>query len=618
MRHIFLFIAVMLYAHASVGQIDTLQVLPEVILSDVKLREHSVGIAIQKVSDSILQQSRTSLTDVLKNNTSIYFRENGPGGVSSASFRGTNASQTAVVWNGININSQLTGQTDFNTISTNNYDNLDDRAGGGSIIYGSGAIGGSVHLNNEIQFYKRAETNISAGYGSFDTQVAHAKTRFSTDKFYVDVGADFQQSENDFDYLDTDNLFNANGQYENLDLNLNAGYLLSSNGDKTHILKLHHNTYVGNRNFSGTLTAPSNDAYEDRNTRTLVAWENLSKRYDGTLRLAHIYEQFRYFANNESDLNDLGKAARYLANYEGTLKIDSSKRLTFLGEINTISAAGASIEKASRTSAAAVGLWKHQVLSALSYEIQVRQEVVEDYRSPFLLGVGLDYAFAKAYKVSFNASRNYRVPTFNDTYWAGPGAMGNPDIQPETSKQAELGIARSKNNVSLGLRGFYIDTDDLIKWQPNSAGIWSAVNIADTQHYGAELSFKLDKKLGQHQFTATAAYAYTIAENTETNKQLIYVPKNKGTVGVSHNYSWLSSYVQGIYNGSVFTTTDNTSTVESSFVANAGLTAELFKSGNHRMILSAQINNVLNTNYQTVAFRPNPGRNFLIQTTYTF
>ena len=618
MRHIFFFIAVMLYAHASVGQIDTLQVLPEVILSDVKLREHSVGIAIQKISDSIIQQSRTSLTDVLKNNTSIYFRENGPGGVSSASFRGTNASQTAVVWNGININSQLTGQTDFNTISTNNYDNLDVRAGGGSIIYGSGAIGGSVHLNNEIQFYKHAETSISAGYGSFDTQVAHAKTRFSTDRFYVDLGADFQQSENDFDYLDTNDLFNDNGQFENLDINLNAGYLLSSDGDNTQILKLHHNSYVGDRNFSGTLTAPSNDAYEDRNIRTLLAWENLSKRYDGTLRLAHIYEQFRYFANNETDLNDLGKATRYLANYEGTLKIDQSKRLTFVGEINTISAAGASIEKASRTSASAVALWKHQVLAVLSYEIQVRQEVVEDYRSPFLLGVGLDYAFAKAYMLSFNASRNYRIPTFNDTYWAGPGAMGNPDIQPETSKQAELGISRSQNNITVGLRSFYIDTDDLIKWQPNTMGIWSPINIADTQHYGAEFSFKLDKKIGQHRLAASAEYAYTIAENAETNKQLIYVPKNKGTVGVSHNYSWLSSYVQGIYNGSVFTTTDNTSTVEDSFVANAGITAELFKHGNHKMTLSTQLNNVLNTNYQTIAFRPNPGRNFLIQTTYTF
>jgi len=618
MRHIFFFIAVMLCAHASVGQIDTLQVLPEVILSDLKLREHSVGIGIQKVSDSILQQSRTSLTEVLKNNTSIYFRENGPGGVSSASFRGTNASQTAVVWNGININSQLTGQTDFNTISTNNYDNLDVRAGGGSIIYGSGAIGGSVHLNNEIEFYKHIETRISGGYGSFDTQVGHVKTRFSTDRFYIDVGADFQESENDFDYLDTDDLFNENGQYENLDLNLNAGYLLSSDDNNTHILKLHHNTYIGDRNFSRTLTAPSNDAYEDRNTRTLLAWENLSKRYEGTLRLAHIYEQFRYFANNETALNDLGKATRYLANYEGTLKFDASKRLTFLGEINTISAVGASIESTSRTSASAVALWKHQLQKALSYEIQVRQEVVEDYSSPFLLGVGLDYAFAKAYKLSFNASRNYRIPTFNDTYWAGPGAIGNPDILPETSKQAEVGISKSQNNITVGLRGFYIDTDDLIKWQPNSAGIWSPINIADTQHYGAEFSFKLDKEIGKHLFAVTTQYAYTVAKNTETNKQLIYVPKNKGTLGVSHNYGLLSSYIQGVYNGNVFTTSDNTSEVPGSFVANAGISAALFENGNHKMILSTQINNILNTNYQTVAFRPNPGRNFLIQTTYTF
>ena len=149
-----------LCATSTRAQLDSLQVLPEVVVSDEKLRDFSPGLAIEKISDSVITKSSSSLTQLAQQETLIYLRENGPGGVSSPSLRGTTAQQTAVVWNGININSQLNGQTDFNTIATRNYDNISLRTGGGSIPYGSGAIGGSVHLNNDIRFGKRFELSL--------------------------------------------------------------------------------------------------------------------------------------------------------------------------------------------------------------------------------------------------------------------------------------------------------------------------------------------------------------------------------------------------------------------------------------------------------------------------
>lgn len=617
MRYVFLFIGVMLSAYTTSAQIDTLQVLPEVILSDLKLQDHRVGLALVKIKDSTLRRSRTSLTEVLRENTGIYFRENGPGGVSSASFRGTNAAQTAVVWNGININSQLTGQTDFNTISTRNYDNLDVRAGGGSIIYGSGAIGGSVHLNNDIRFGNRFENEITLGYASFDTQIAQAKTSYATDIFYIDLGGDYQTSENDFAYLGTDQ-FNENGQFENFNFNLNTAFLLSSSGKRKQLLKIHHNTYVGDRNFSGTLVAPSDDAYEDRNTRTLAIWERLGECYNSTVRLAHVFEQFRFFPNKDRDENAIGKVARYIANYEGTFIFDPRKRLTFLGEVNAISTAGSSIQSRTRTIASAVALWKHRLSKKLTYEVQARQEVVAEYNTPFLLGVGAEYAFAKAYQLSFNASRNYRIPTFNDLFWQGAGAVGNPDILPETSIQAEIGQAVALGDVLVDVRTFYINTNDLILWRPNASGIWSPINIAESEHYGAEVGFKYSKKIGEHHLQTRSAYTYTNARNTASGKQLIYVPAHKGVLGLSHQYKWLSSFMQGVFTDRVFTTTDNMTQVDGSIVANAGLTTTLFEAQENAFKITARINNVFNANYQTGAFRPNPGRNFLIQTSYTF
>ncbi len=149
---------------------DSVQVLDEIVLSDSKLINYASGVKKSVLNDSVLKQNSKSLTTLLAFNSNLYFKENGYGMVSSPSFRGTNASQTAVIWNGININSQLNGQTDFNTISTSNYNSIAIRSGGGSVQYGSGAIGGSIHLNNKLAFDSHFDNSVQISYGSFNTK----------------------------------------------------------------------------------------------------------------------------------------------------------------------------------------------------------------------------------------------------------------------------------------------------------------------------------------------------------------------------------------------------------------------------------------------------------------
>jgi iron complex outermembrane receptor protein len=95
--------------------------------------------SVLKLNDSIISKNQPSPA-LLNNNTTIYFKEMTWNGCLLHSFRGTTAQQTAVIWNGININSQLLGQTDFNTITTQDFNSIVVRAGGGSAIYGTSAI----------------------------------------------------------------------------------------------------------------------------------------------------------------------------------------------------------------------------------------------------------------------------------------------------------------------------------------------------------------------------------------------------------------------------------------------------------------------------------------------
>ena len=147
------------------SQKDTLVVnLKAFSLSFSKVNDFSKGYSSILITDSLGTRNIRSLTDVLKFNSFIYFKENGLGMVSSPSFRGTSAAHTAVIWNGININSQLNGQVDFNAISSNSYDKITVRSGGGSVLFGSGAIGGTVHLDNLINFSKEEKHKVLANY----------------------------------------------------------------------------------------------------------------------------------------------------------------------------------------------------------------------------------------------------------------------------------------------------------------------------------------------------------------------------------------------------------------------------------------------------------------------
>ena len=285
MKQIILFYFLLLFCGVARSQttLDSIQNLDVVLLSDVKLKQYAKGYKLTILGDSILRKNKTSLTDVLRFNSNIYFKENGYGMVSSASFRGTNASQTAVIWNGININSQLNGQVDFNTISSANYDNISIRSGGGSVQYGSGAIGGTVHLSNDLDFKSHFDSRAQVGMGSFDTQNVNYNGSFGNGKWSATIGAAYVSSENDYTFLGTDRR-NDNGAFDNLDLNLNLGYIIS---DKD-ILKLYHQNFRSDREFSATLLAPSNSKYETQEYRSMIDWTRMGNKYTSTLKAVHL------------------------------------------------------------------------------------------------------------------------------------------------------------------------------------------------------------------------------------------------------------------------------------------------------------------------------------------
>ncbi len=598
-RKIYPFIFLFYCCFSAVSQNNSINWLDEVRLSDVKLKQNSEGQFVKELDDSLIQQSEPLLTSLLKFNSPFFFRENGYGMVSSASVRGTGASQTAVVWNGININSQFTGQTDFNTINTRVFENISLKPGGGSVVYGSGAIGGTIHLNNDFSFDSRSKNSLQIGYGSFDTYQAAYNGNFSTEKTSVNIGIAGISSENDYKYTRTEKR-NENGDFYNVSLNASIARWI----DDSNILKFYSNYYKGDRGFSGTLNLPSNSKYEDRNSRNLLEWKSFLGNFISSLKLAWLQEEFKYYENQDSDNFSFGDAKTGIVKYDLGYEFSSDMKLNFIADYSNIKGEGSGIENDERKVGGFSALWSHHI-DKFSYQLSLRQEIASNYNSPLLFSAGGSYQFSENYLLRINSSRNFRIPTFNDLFWQ---AGGNKLLKPETSLQGEIGNEFTFDNFQINLTAYYINIDDLIRWIPGEDELWRPVNTTNVHNYGIEAFAGWTTNIGDNPLNISGNYAFTRSIDQETEKQLIYTPQHKISLTAGYKIEDFYIQLQSLYNGSIYTSSDNNYKLDSYKLVNLGVGYSISKKP--EILLDFQINNLFNENYQSLPSRIMPGRSY--------
>jgi len=573
-------------------------------LESVQLSDSYLNFAETKekilISDSILQRNGSSLSSLLNFNSLIYLKENGAGMVSSPSFRGTTASQTAVIWNGININSRTLGQSDFNTVNPLAYDNLVIRAGGGSIAYGSGAIGGSVHLNNELNYRKGFENRLFAAYGSFDTYSTNFKSSWSDDKISLNLNIDRVGSDNDFKYPNSDQK-NLNGKYYSNSLSLGAAYKINPK----HELRFLGNLFDGDRQFSLISPNALPAKYHDYNTRSMIEWVGRFGSFWSELKLVRLGEEFKYYPNIHSKNYEFGDSESWIAKYNLKYKIKNIYA-ALIADYDYSRVKGSSIRFAKRNTASAGLLFKHRPFRNLLYEASVRQEFSDSYTAPILYSLGISWDAFEFYKISFNASKDFRMPTFNDLFWPG---SGNPDLKSETSYQFEIGNQFKFNRFIINLNAYSNEVTNLIQWVP-SGSISVPENAAKVSIRGIEVLMDYNLEFNQHHFNLNAAYAYTKSENKNLGKQLIYVPFHKATASAGYSHKRFSVYYQLMLNGKVYTDSQNTKEIKGYNISNLG--AEWNFGQKRNLMLGVQLRNIWDKAYQNVMNRWMPGRNYNI------
>src|SRR5690606_10299154 len=460
------------------------------------------------------------------------------------------------------------------------FDKINVKGGGGNVAEANNSVGGKIELINELKFKEEFTNELFLKYGSYNTFGANFDSKFSTQDFSFNIGLARFSSDNDFDF--PEKIYaqqkNINGEFYNNNASLALGYKINSKNT----LKFFGNIFQAKRNLAVVTPYATKSRYEDYNTRSLVDWESRFGKFNSDLKLAYLTETYRYFENitdedfEPGNINTLN--AKYNLNYHFSNQIQFGAAAEY---IRNEGFSGENMEMQQRHLGSLSLFGKHQIHPKFYYELSLRQELTETYGNPLLYSLGGRWDVTDFHRIKFNASKNFRIPTYNDLYWP---RGGNPDLKPESSYQAEITNEFHNKILTFSVTAYYNEIKNLIRWVPNSGIVgglyWTPENVDDVNMYGIESVLSAQKSFGKHHFSLNGTYGYTVSHDQKLDKQLTYVPFHKATASFGYGWNGFSLYYQFLFNGKVYHTTMNEAEHQLShyFISNIGLDYDFGKS----------------------------------------
>lgn len=604
-------------------KLDEAQVTEYLVKTDNTFKEERIS------ADSLAQIGRLTLGEALRDNTGIFVKSYGGNGVATLSFRGTGASHTKVYWNNLDIGSPMLGLPDLSTIPVNAFDELNVQYGFASLSDGSGALGGSLRLDNIANFQEKNSIQLQQMAGSFDQYQTNLKLNLGTKKFRSETQLYLYTAENDFTYLDItqvghpervmqNSAYQQQGAIQNFYYRLAGNKMLSLKTWYNHVDRELPPTIIGNMD--------TKDRLEDYSFSAVAEYNQAGKKSNLKVN-SGIVKADNIFINGGSQKKDNNRFVSWQNNlryqFRFSDKIEMENGISYRHDLAN---SGKYEKQESRNHTSVFSSWQYHFSKKGGLNLMLREELINQNFSPLIGSIGAYQNFGKKGKVRVNVARNYRYPTLNDFYW-DPG--GNPDLKPEQSWNLEAGYDyliftsnESQNHQKIAITGFYNLVDDWIQWVPQ-ANFTTPVNLKKAENAGIEVETNGGLIFGNWRISNRLSYSYThsttvaVYGSDDASGQLPYVPFHKLSGGLSLQLKkWELRYSQN-YTSRYYTTAGNDVYMPSYTVANLSLLHKnLLKSKKQKLNGAFTIFNLFNYPYQVLPYRPEPGINFSVQLNY--
>lgn len=561
--------------------------------------------------EQIERAGAVGVADLLARQPGIEITRNGgPASTTSVYLRGAEQRFTAVYIDGVRIDSQSTGGAVWESIPLSQIDRIEVLRGPAAAVYGSDAIGGVVQL-----FTKKGEGKpapfLSYGIGSRRTQNIQAGVSGSSGAFDYALGASYEQSRG-FDVRTPDIKHNPDlDYYKTSAANARLGYrinekhrvdatVLESATDAGYDATYNPKRPVDDRSKNHLRTAGLTWAAQwtpEYSTRLSVT--DSSARYETSVKpqLPNYITQTQlrgYLFQNEYRLGaHLFSAA--LERREDKLDNPALDRFS------------TSIFRKRSQDGVALGYGYNQ--GPHSLQLNLRHDHDSEFGGKATGSAAYGYEFAKNWRVTASAGTAFRAPTLYQRF----SAYGDASLQPESSRNAEIGVRYADASTSASLIAYRNRVRNLIVFDASATscgqifGCYASVGRAE--YKGVTLA--ASQRIGD--LTLRGSIDLQEPRDLETGRLLARRARAHGSFGVDWQVANWTLGAEWQVSGRRFDDAANKKPLGGYGVVNLSASTRLTP----EWTLSARVDNVGNKDYQLAGGYATPGRTFYANLKWT-
>ncbi len=599
--------------HSCITTGDTIE-LGEVVVNG---RASVRGAGFMKTSldfDIAGRGNSTTLSTLISSASPVYVRSYTPGGIASLSFRGTGAAHTVVTWNGITLNNPMLGQSDASLLPLIAADQVTLYHGGSAVGAGHGGLGGVVEMATEPGWNSSNHLSVMTEAGSYGRISTGVVARYGSEKIRHTTRMGHYRAENNYKFSSkvlTGDLVRARvkNASANRDLFMQELFIRGQRSLST--------ARVWVQRSDRNLPVPENispeshrERLEENTLRTVASHDRTAGRATWGLSAALNSGNMKYSDEVTGIISD---TRYYKAIAKSSLLWQYGKGRSLKGGVvfeNDIVQSENYSSDRSRYMASLSLISDYRISDRFDSNINMVLPLSDgDVITPDI-SAGVEYRPVRERDIymSGNIAAKSRIPTTNDLYWI-PG--GNPDLKRERAVNSELSVAYEGSAAmfswDMGCALYSNRITDMILWQPVNASLWSPRNVGKVHSRGFEVRAVVTAGESGRMLRAMLSSSRTISGTKENNEflQTIYVPRNLAHFSLSGQYGRFSAKLMVNHTGKRYTDYDNSRYLRPHTITDIeiGYSAELLGGKTN---LSLRAENVLNVNYQNVAYYPMP------------
>ncbi|MFQ3576782.1 MAG: TonB-dependent receptor, partial [Cytophagales bacterium] len=385
----------------------------------------------------------TPLDKALFNMPSVNIRSYGSGNISGISVRGGSTSQTAVAWNGINLQSQFNGMGDLSMISNLDNHQIELQLGGSSGLVGSGAIAGTLFINSIPDFDSINQLNFSFQAYDFDQKSTQANYKLGNQTFQLTISPYAQWGNNNYRYRLTQQndqvLRQKHGRIEWL--GQHSGLTYKFNPKTT--ISIHSWVQDAERLVPNPSHLLSTAQQKDFFSRNLMSVEHrFLSNLKSDVRIAHLQEKLVY-EDLPKNLHSPFNFNQWLVENDWKLKIKNAHIIIASGHLSQSIGRNVNHRNGANTRIRKATFLSYHFKPASGIDFVTSTAIEQNNRliSPLSPSFGMNVKVYRGIFLKGNISKTYRMPTFNDLFWKDGG---NENLNPETGLGKELGFEVNK------------------------------------------------------------------------------------------------------------------------------------------------------------------------------